>query len=128
MAAVLLAATLAWAALAKLKQPERTAEQFAALGLPSARLLSRLVPAAELVVAVLLLVVPGWGGLAAFVLLAAFTVVLVSAAGSPEPLACACFGSASDRPIGRGAVLRNLGLMVMAALAVPLDHLVWPIN
>jgi hypothetical protein len=50
--------------------------------------------------------------------LVAFTVVIVQRLldGSRPP--CACFGSRSNKPLGRRHVARNLGLLAVAALAI----------
>ncbi len=123
--AVVLAGVVVWAAVAKLRNLGRTADDFAELGIARPRLVSRLVPVAELAVAVGLLVAPGWGAVAAFALLAVFTVVLVVAMNSPTPKRCACFGTTSDRPVGPRSIGRNLVLMAMAAAVVPLSSLSW---
>lgn len=51
-------------------------------------------------------------------LLVAFTLLLVKhlLAGSRPP--CACFGSASERPIGARDVVRNVSLLVLVFVAI----------
>ena len=58
-----------------------------------------------------------WAAIAAVVLLVAFTVVigLRLRDGSRPP--CACFGSRSKRPLGTYHVVRNVGLLALAAVA-----------
>lgn len=124
--AVALAAVLAAAAVAKLRAPARTAADFTALGLPLPRLLARLVPLVELAVALGLVLVPGWGAVAAFGLLALFTALLISLVRSGQSIACSCFGAVSDEPVSWVEVTRNGVLLVMAGSVVPLERLTVP--
>ena len=124
--AVAVAATLVSAAVAKLRQPDRTMQDFDALGLPFPRLLARGVPAVELAVAIALIAVPGWGALAAFGLLVLFTALLVSLIRSGQPIACSCFGAVSDEPVSWVEVARNVVLLAAAAAIVPIDRLEQP--
>lgn len=121
--AVAVAATLVTAAVAKFRQPDRTAQDFAALGLPMPRLLARGVPAVEMAVAVALLIIPGWGAVAAFGLLALFTALLVSLVRSGQSISCSCFGAVSDEPVSWVEVARNVVLLGATAAVVPLDQL-----
>jgi len=50
-------------------------------------------------------------------LLVVFTGVLVRAIRSGNSPVCACFGSFSAKPVGRGSVFRNGGLIALAILA-----------
>jgi len=113
--ALVLAAVFVRAAAAKLARRDQTAESFAALRLPAARPLAHLVPVLELVLAVVLIAAPRVGGIAALVLLVAFTAVLVRAITSGVGAPCNCFGAASAEPISCADVLRNL---LLASLAV----------
>ncbi len=117
LAAITLAVVLVTAALAKLRRPDRTAADFAELGLPAPRLLARAVPAVEIGVAVALVVRPGIGGPAAFALLTGFTVLLVGLVRRGAVVACACFGAVSDEPVSWVEVTRNVVLLVAAAVA-----------
>jgi len=119
-AAVVLAAVLVWAAVAKLRSPIRTAEDFASLGLRRPWLLARLVPGVEVVVATMLLVVRPWGGTAATALLVGFTTIIVRVLLDPEAFvgaSCACFGGSSHRPLAWPAVARNGVLLALALTA-----------
>lgn len=124
--AVALAAVLVAAAVAKLREPARTRADFSALGLPLPGLLSRLVPAIEGAVAVALIVVPGWGAIAAFGLLSIFTALLVSLVRSGQTIACSCFGAVSDEPVSWVEVVRNAVLLGLAAVVTPIDQLEAP--
>lgn len=124
--AITVAATLVVAAVAKLRDPARTAGDFTALGLPMPAVLARLVPAVELAVAVALLIVPGWGAVAAFGLFVLFTALLVSLVRSGQPIACSCFGAVSDEPVSWVEVARNGVLLVAAAAVTPIDRLAVP--
>ena len=117
LAAYLLAAVLVLAAVSKLRRPEATAGEFAELGLIGPRALARLVPMVELACAVALVVVPAWGGVAAFALLAAFTAVLVGVVRSGRIVSCNCFGALSSKPVSPLTLARNAGLLLLAAAA-----------
>lgn len=112
-----LALVFAWAALAKLRSPRRTAEGFAALHLPWPRALAWVVPGLELVTAAALVLRPAWGAPIAFALLAGFTVLLVDIIRRGIPAACYCFGSGGDRPVDRRTLYRN-AILLGVALAV----------
>lgn len=116
LCALLLAVAFVRAAAAKLARPDRTAAGFAALGLPRPGFLARAVPLLELAVAALLGALPRLGGVAAFTLLAAFTVVLARAVKAGVTTGCTCFGAVSTEPVSRRDLLRN-GLLAAAAVA-----------
>ena len=124
--AVAVAVTLVIAAAAKLRDPARTVGDFAALGLPIPGLLARLVPAVEVAVAVALVIVPGWGAVAAFGLFVLFTALLISLVRSGQPIACSCFGAVSDEPVSWVEVARNVVLLGAAAVVVPVNRLAVP--
>lgn len=113
-AAVLLAALLAVAAGAKLRDRTATASTFAALGLAAPSALAVAVPVTELLVGAALVAAPRVGGIAAVVLLLGMTGVLVRAAQAPTPVPCACFGAASVEPVGPPDLVRN-GVLLLAA-------------
>jgi uncharacterized membrane protein YphA (DoxX/SURF4 family) len=119
-AACVIAGVLAWAGVAKWQRPRGTAASFAGLGLPAPQVLARVVPLAELSVAAALVVAPRVGAVAALLLLAAFTVVLAAAVQRGAGVGCACFGStaAASRPVSGVELVRNGGLMVLAAAAL----------
>jgi hypothetical protein len=118
-ARIVLALALAGAALAKLRDREHVVAQMAALlGARLGTIAAAGVPIAELAIAIALVARPGSGlpGLAAVVLLLAFTVVLVRAQAQHVP--CPCFGGgATAAPAGPRAVLRNGVLLALAVLA-----------
>ncbi|WP_040802298.1 MauE/DoxX family redox-associated membrane protein [Nocardia concava] len=97
------------------------------------------LPAVEAVVAAALL--PPWtaaaAALVAILLLGMFTGAVVRLLRQGRRPACSCFGAGSAAPIGRGTVLRNVMLILLAGLTVvatladpqvpgvlPLDHAV----
>ena len=106
---LVVAAVFAWAGVAKLRSPKATARSFAALGVPPT--LGRVVPGIELALAVAIVIAP-ITGVAALVLLGAFTIVLM---GADDGVRCACFGSASSAPVSWVQVLRN-GFLAAAAV------------
>ena len=118
VAACVTAGVLAWAGVAKWQRPRGTAASFAGLGLPAPEVLARAVPVAELSVAAGLVVVPRAGAVAALVLLAAFTAVLARAVAGGVGVGCACFGAAATRPVSSVELVRNAGLMALAAAAL----------
>lgn len=117
-AAWLLGGVLAWAAVAKLRDPDGTAATFTQLGLPAPGALGRLVPGAELATAALLVAVPALGATAAVVLLSGFTALLASVVRGGESVACGCFGSSAAEPVTGRDLLRNAALLATAVLAL----------
>jgi hypothetical protein len=126
-AALVLAAVFAVAGAAKALRPGPTAQTFTALRLPAPELLSAAVPAAELVLALLLVLRSPFGGLVALALLALFSAVLARQLRQGATLACGCFGSAGREPISVAHLVRNmlLAVLALAALAAP-DQPVMP--
>jgi hypothetical protein len=118
-ARIVLAAAFASASVSKLRDQRRVEPQMRELvGTRFAPVASRLVPAVELVLACGLVVARGspLPGIAALVVLVAFTVVLVRAQVRHVP--CPCFGGApSSEPVGPAAVVRNGVLLALAVLA-----------
>ena len=125
-AAVVVAALFAVAAATKLRDLRGTAVDFDRLGVPNPDVFARLVPLAELAVTILLLVVPAGGGLAALVTLAFFTTFLVGRLRAGVVAPCACFGAASKAPLSGIEIARNVGLMVLSAVALAADRPVRP--
>jgi hypothetical protein len=104
-----LAFVFAWAGIAKLRAPKRTARAFRALGVDPR--FAQVLPAIELTLAVAIVVLPVTSLFAAL-LLGAFTVVIARA--NPG-VGCACFGSASTAPLSWVQVVRN-GLLIAVAI------------
>lgn len=115
-AALLLAAVLAWAGLAKLRRPGATTAALRALDLPAAPLLAVVVPCAEVATALLLAVRPPAGAVAALTLLALFTLLLGDRLRRGVAVSCGCFGSTHGEPISSVDLVRN-GLLAVAAVA-----------
>lgn len=112
-----LAVVLFAAAGAKLRAPDRTADEFTSLGLAGGPVLARVVPVVEIATGAVILLAPRWGGPMAFALLAAFTVVLASVLRSGRIATCACFGGSSKEPISSRHLVRNGALLAAAAVA-----------
>lgn len=117
-ARLVLAAALVFAAATKIAAPRRSrADTVALLGWGAGRLVALVLPYVELVIAFALVV--WWSpvpGIVAFVVLVAFTVVLLRA--QLRHLPCPCFGAVSaGAPVGGAAVLRNGVLAALAAIA-----------
>jgi len=127
---VALAAVAVWlvfllAGLRKLRETGATASSLRGFGLPdkAAGTLAPLLPWVELAVVVLMLV-PGLAVLGAglaLLLLAVFTLALVSALLRGKRPACNCFGQAPDKPISWWTAARNGVLLMLAGslLLVP---------
>lgn len=113
---VALALVLAASAVAKLADLEGARRSMAELGLPTPNMLAPAVPLAELAVAAALLIVPAWGAVAAFGLLAAFTAFLFTLWRSGSTVPCNCFGALSTSAVSRRDLLRNGLLLTMAAV------------
>ena len=79
-------------------------------------------PWGELVLALLLLTLPGPLGLvcavAALVLTLVYLVLVGRALAQPEPVACGCFGETNGRPVSRAPLVRNILLAIAAVAAV----------
>ena len=128
---LVLVAVLVVSGVAKLRSPEGSAEAFMSLRMPRWLLpwAPALLPWGELVLALALLVLPGWLNVAACVaatlLMLAYLVVIVRALGFDEPVSCHCFGdlglgSVDRRTVARNAILSTMGVLaVIAALADP---------
>ncbi len=125
VAAVALAVVFLIAALAKLRAPEPTTADFRSLGLPRPDAMARIIPLVELATAATLLVAPGWGGVIAFVILAAFTATLAVVIRSGRVVSCACFGGTSSEPISVRHLLRNAALLIMALTAATFGGFSW---
>ncbi len=124
VAVVVLSLVLAWAAIAKLRNPRSTAKEFQQLGLP--RSAGRLVPIAEAVVALTLIALPSWGSIFAFFLLAAFTSILVTIIRSGSGQPCSCFGQASSGPVTKFDLARNAVLLLFSVFGSTIDRLQTP--
>ncbi len=119
--ALVLAAVFLWAAFGKLRDRPSTASQFRDLGLPRPAETVVVVAIAEIAVAGLLLVVPPWGAIAAFVLLIGFTTLLAGVVRSGRPVHCACFGALTDSPVSWRSLVRNAVLLVATLPVMVLD-------
>jgi hypothetical protein len=118
-AALVLAGVFLAAGVVKGLRPGVTAVAFRGLGLPGAGVLARVVPVAEAGLAVLLVLAPRVGAVAALLALAAFSAVLRAALRRGTAVACGCFGAAGTAPVSAVDLVRNglLGLGALAALA-----------
>ncbi len=115
-----LAAIFALGAIAKLADRRGTRSTLVEFGLPSglAALGQIALPAVELAIAVLLLPIATarWGGLAAAGTLLAFSGAMARLLALGEHPECNCFGQLHSAAIGRGSLLRNLALAMVAVV------------
>jgi hypothetical protein len=117
---LLLAAVFALAALGKLARRGETEATLDAFGVPAAarRPLALALPLAELAIAAALLPAASApvAGVAALVLLLVFTAAVGRVLIRGEEVDCNCFGSLGPSRIGRWTLVRNLALLVPAAI------------
>jgi uncharacterized membrane protein YphA (DoxX/SURF4 family) len=118
VAAVTLAAVLAWAGAAKAARPRGTAASFAGLGVPAPSVWARVMPVVEVAAGAVLVWRPRIGAVVALALLTAFTVVLFRAVRAGAVVGCACFGAATARPVSGVELVRNAGLALLAVAAL----------
>jgi hypothetical protein len=107
-----LAVLLAWASLGKLAARRATVARLADGRVHLPGFVGAVVPAIELLLALLLLARPADGGAVALVVLALFHLVLAWDLGVHA--GCAYFGSARPQPVSGLSVARTLGLGVLA--------------
>jgi hypothetical protein len=120
IAAVVVAAVLLFAAIAKIAQPTSWRAQASGMGVPSS--IAIVVPVVELVIGSLLLAqvrrhVLAWFAVGLFV---AFSALLARRLAQGQRPPCACFGSLSARPIGPGHLVRNALFIALAVAAATL--------
>lgn len=122
---LLLAALLIVSGVAKVRHAEETRNAFSQLRLP--RLLTdspapRVLPWAEIALALALLVAPApfavVVAMVALLLFVAYLAVIVRALGFGYPVTCSCFGRLGLGEVTRRTAVRNVLLVVVAALTV----------
>lgn len=93
-------------------------EQARGLGAPS--FLVPVLPWFEIVLGAVLVMqlVPTIAVVVAMLVLVGFTVLILRRLAEGQRPPCACFGAWSTRPIGRGHVVRNLGFIGLAVVAL----------
>jgi hypothetical protein len=118
---LLLIATLAVSAVAKLRDPRDTSSVFLQLRLPSVLLrlrAPRLLPYGELVLAAFLVLAPdAWYVVAAsatLLLFLAYFLVILRAVRLPYPVSCSCFGRLGLGEVSGGTLARNGVLLALA--------------
>jgi uncharacterized membrane protein YphA (DoxX/SURF4 family) len=119
---LVLAATFLIAAVGKARDRAGTRHSLESFGVPRALAPAAAValPIVELAIAIALVpIATAWGaGVAALVLLVAFTIALVIGLLRGVEAECHCFGAVSSRPVGPATFARNLGLVALAAVLV----------
>lgn len=93
-------------------------EQARGLGAPS--FVVPLLPWFEIVLGAVLVMqlAPVPAAAIALVVLVAFTALIVRRLAQGQHPPCACFGTWSTKPLGRGHVVRNVGFIVLAVVAL----------
>ena len=123
MLRIILAATFAMASLHKFRDMDQFREILISYRLPlgpAAPVLANAIPVFELIVAISLIVIPGYiSGAAALCLLLAYSsAIALNLQRGRTDLDCGCSGPAHRQPIGLGLLLRNALLAAMAALTM----------
>lgn len=120
----LIAVTLLWSGLAKIRSAQLTLKAMRGLGAPAFlqhRWTAQLVPVCETAIGLTLLCVPGTprfiAAVASALMFAVFTFYVARAVARGVEVACECFGSASHAPVDRLTVARNVLLLLGAVLA-----------
>jgi peroxiredoxin len=119
-ARILLAAVFVTAGVAKLRDRQGTGRALAGFGVPGRAIPAGviLLPLVEMATAAALVPKPSaqWGGLAALILLLAFTGGIANAMLRGRAPDCNCFGQLHSEPVGWRTLLRNVALAAPAAL------------
>lgn len=119
-ARIVVAVALAVAATKKIVGRASLRDQLRQFGSPDALTpaIGVLLPAAELLIAVLLVVVPGssWPAWLACALLGAFTVLVGMNLARGNRVPCPCFGTAGATPISSRTIVRNGWLLALAVI------------
>jgi thiol-disulfide isomerase/thioredoxin/uncharacterized membrane protein YphA (DoxX/SURF4 family) len=119
---LVLAAVLIIASVTKIADRRGSTRTIIGFGVPPsiAPLSALLLPVTEISIATMLLVnvLVLWGALAGFVLLSLFTALIGNNLLKGRKVNCNCFGKTQHRPADWTALLRNGGLIVIAAIIV----------
>jgi uncharacterized membrane protein YphA (DoxX/SURF4 family)/thiol-disulfide isomerase/thioredoxin len=122
LCSLMLAAVLATAGVAKLRDRAGSRDAIAGFGVPAslAAPLALIVPVAELSAALALVAGPArtWGALGALVLLVGFSVAIAWNLARGRTPDCHCFGQLHSSPAGPRTLARNAALIAVAALVV----------
>lgn len=113
--ATALAALFLFAGIAKIVQLPLTKGSFQQLGLPFGNTLAVVVPIIEIALALVLIIRPAIGAIAALVLLGLFTAVVLRALLSGVQGGCGCFGATANSQVSSNDIVRN-GLLAGAAV------------
>lgn len=119
LASAIVGATFVYAGVSKLLAGREWPRAARALGVPA--LVAVAVMVAEIVVGLGVVLGDSWrnGFLAsAALMLVAFTVLLLVQLARGVRPPCACFGSASRRPIGARDIARNVSLLALVIVAI----------
>ena len=126
---LVLSATFAVAGITKLKDPAGTRQSVLDFGAPawSAAIAARLLPLAELLCALALLLsaTAVWGAEATLALLLIFIAAIAASLARGKHPACHCFGQLHSEPVGWTTIVRNVALSA-AAVAVILRARIVP--
>ncbi|GAB3630724.1 hypothetical protein GCM10027421_00770 [Microbacterium shaanxiense] len=121
----LIAVTLLWSGLAKLRTPLLTLKAMQSLGAPAflqKRGFAFSLPFVELLLGAALIVTPGpfrfTASALATAMFAVFTFYVARAVAQRTEVACNCFGSSSSEPVDRFTVARNCFLVAGGVLAL----------
>ena len=117
LAGVVLALVFTIASVAKFRDPTRTRQSLAGMGLPVPHLLAVGVPLVEVLTAILLIVDPRTGGPCAVALLVAFSTLVASRLLAGQREGCGCFGAWSTGNLSWWTLARNAVLIAVGVVA-----------
>jgi uncharacterized membrane protein YphA (DoxX/SURF4 family) len=118
VASILLGLVFLMSGASKLAAGPGWPEQARGLGAPS--FVVPVLPWFEIVLGAVLVMqlAPTLAAVAALLVLVGFTVLIVRRLAEGRHPPCACFGAWSTKPLGRGHVVRNLGFIGLAVVAL----------
>ena len=119
VAAAIVGAVFVYAGVSKLLSGREWPKAAARLGVP--RVVAYATMAAEIVIGLGMVLGDSWRAgflYAGVVLLVLFTALLAVHMRGDERPPCACFGGATQRPIGARDIVRNVSLLVLSFVAI----------
>jgi hypothetical protein len=117
LAAIVLALVFTYSAVAKLRDAHPTRRAIRAAGLPGGGVVAKVLPALELITAVLLVVLPAVGAYFGLILLGVFTAFIGLLLVRKIDVSCGCFGADAGRSASHVDMMRNVFLLLIAGVA-----------
>lgn len=117
LAALTLAIAFAYSATAKARDRQPTKRAIQAAGLPASGGITVVVTAAELAIAITLVLRPAIGGALALGLLTLFTLFIVYLLARRIDVSCGCFGANATNSVSEVDLVRNGVLLALSIVA-----------